>query len=78
MPIDIILEGIIVFWHPLIKELSEVFIIALQLSRESYMGFSGSTFIDVKPLQLSKTLLPIEVTLEGIYNDFIPTQPLKA
>ena len=38
--------GIIVFLHPTIKEFVAVSIIALQLSRESYIVFSLSTIIE--------------------------------
>ena len=72
------LEGITVFLQPAINAFSEVSIIALQLSRESYTVFPSSTMIDIKLLQPWKTRLPIDVTLEGIVTDVKPLQPKKA
>ena len=57
MPMDITLLGIRVLMHPLISVLVSVSIIALQLSRESYLGLSEDTAIDVRPLQLLNILI---------------------
>ncbi len=78
LPIDVTFVGITVFLHPVINVLSAALIIALQLSRESYTVLPSSTIIDVKPLQTSKALRPIDVTLEGIVNDVKPLHSLKA
>ena len=50
-PIFVTELGIIVLWHPVIRVLLSVSIIALQLLRESYLGFPFSTTIEVKPVQ---------------------------
>ena len=42
------LLGIMVFWHPQINVLVEVSIMALQLSRESYIAFPEPTLIEAK------------------------------
>ena len=57
LPIGVIELGIIVFLQPTIKVLVAVSMIALQLSRESYFGFSVSTTIFVKSLQPEYLLL---------------------
>ena len=66
--------GIIVFLHPDINVFVDVFIIALQLSRESYTVFPDSTIIDVKPLQEAKAASPMLVTLLGIVTLVKPLQ----
>ena len=53
-PMLVTLLGIIVDLQPAIRVLDEVLIIALQLSRESYVVFSSSTIIEVKPEQSLK------------------------
>ena len=50
-PMLVTLEVILVFLHPAIKVFVAVSIIALQLFRESYLAFPGSTTMEVKPLQ---------------------------
>ena len=72
------LLGIDVFLQPKIMVLVEDRIIALQLSRLSYLVFPSSTIIEDKPGQLPKALLPILVTLAGIVIDVSPVQPLNA
>ena len=47
-PMDVTLLGMVVFLQPAISVLSEVRIIALQLSRESYSVLPSSTTIDVR------------------------------
>ena len=66
-PIVVTELGIIVLWHPVIRVLLSVSIIALQLLRESYLGFPFSTTIEVKAEHL-KASLPIDVTELGIVN----------
>ena len=77
-PMLVTLLGIIVFSHPLINLLVEVFMIALQLSRESYTGFPSFTTIDVRRLQPMKASSPMLVTLFGISIDVRRLQPMKA
>ena len=55
--IVVTLLGIFVFEHPFIKVLVAVSIMALQLSRESYLELSLLTLIEVKPLQPQYLLL---------------------
>ena len=71
------LLGITVFLQPVINVFVDVFIIALQLSRESYTVFPDSTIIDVKPLQEAKAASPMLVTLLGIVTLVKPLQPEK-
>ena len=49
-PMLVTLLGIIVFWQPAIRVFVSVSIIALQLSRESYLVFPVSTLMEVRPL----------------------------
>ena len=77
-PIDVTELGIIVLLHPTRRALLSVSIIALQLLRESYLGFPFSTTIDVKPEQPLKALMPIDVTELGMVTDVKPVQPKKA
>ena len=58
-PIEITLVGIVVFWQPAISVLDSVSIIALQLLRESYLGFPASTLILVRSLQLEYLQLAV-------------------
>ena len=72
-PILVTLEGMIVFLQPAISVLDLVSIIALQLSRESYLGFLSSTIILVRlrqPCNPSSML----VTLEGMVIEVRPEQ----
>ena len=77
-PMQVTLLGMIVFMHPLINVFVAVFIMALQLSRESYFVFPNSTLIDVKPLQPAKALSPMLVTLSGMVMEVRALQLLKA
>ena len=52
--------------HPCISVLVAVSIIALLLSLESYIPFSGSTLIEAMPTLLENAPSPIWVTLEGM------------
>ena len=74
----VMFSGIFVFLQPTINLLFFVSIIALQLSLESYLEFPSSTMIEVNPLQPSKTLLPIVLTLAGIVIAVSPVQLKKA
>ncbi len=66
------LLGIIVFLHPAINVLVAVSMMALQFSRESYLGLLESTFIDVRLEQLPKAKYPILVTLLGMVIEVKP------
>ena len=52
-PILVTLFGMTVFLHPAIMVLDAVSIIALQLSRESYLGLPLSTLMEVRLLQFA-------------------------
>ena len=69
LPIEVTELGITVFIHPQTIAFVLVFIIALQLLRESYCVFPLSTTIEVKPLQPMKAQLPMEVTELGMVNE---------
>ena len=58
-PIEVTVLGIIVLLHPEISVFVAVSIIALQLSRESYLLLPLSTVIDVKLGQATKNARPI-------------------
>ena len=77
-PIDVTELGIIVFLHPKISVFVAVSIIALQLSRESYLLLPLSTVIDVKLGQATKNALPIEVTELEIAIEVKLEQPRNA
>ena len=77
-PILATLLGIIVFLHPAIKVFVAVSIIALQLSRESYIELLSSTIIEVRPLQELNALLPMLITLLGMVTDVSLEQPENA
>ena len=64
----------IVFLQPERSVFVAVSMIALQLLRESYIIFPLSTTIEVKPLQLAKARLPIEVTELGTVTEVNPPQ----
>ena len=70
--------GIIVFMHPTTTVFVFVYIIALQLSRESNIVFPDSTIIVVSPKQPSNALYPISVTEFGIVMLVRPEQPENA
>ena len=70
--------GITVFLHPTINVFVFVFIIALQLSRESYFVFPDSTSIVVRPEQPEKALEPMLVTEFGMVTLVRPEQSENA
>ena len=53
-PMLVTLLGMVVFGQPAINVLLSLSMIALQLSRESYLGLLGATTIDVKLEQPEK------------------------
>lgn len=59
LPIDLTELGMIVFLQPAIKVLLAVSIIALQSSRESYIGLAPCTVILVREGQSENTIFPI-------------------
>ena len=71
-------SGITVFWHPVIRLLLAVWIIALQLLRLSYIGLSFATVMEVNPLHPVKAFPPIEVTEFGMVMEVSPLHPRKA
>ena len=77
-PMEVTLLGIIVDLHPAISSLVDVLIIALQLLRESYTIFPFSTTIEVRPEQLEKAELSMDVTLVGMVTEVRPEQDWKA
>ena len=70
--------GITVFLHANIILLVAVSITALQLSRESYLGFPVSTIIDVRPLQSENALPAMFLTELGMVMLVSPVQPENA
>ena len=70
--------GITVFLHPTINVFVFVFIIALQLSRESYFVFPDSTSIVVRLEQPENAQPPMLVTEFGMVTLVKPEQPRKA
>ena len=77
-PMLVTLLGIVVFLQPVIKEFDTFSIIALQLFRESYLGFLSSTFIELNPLQPENADWPMSEMLLGIVNAFRPLHPENA
>ena len=67
--------GMIVLLQPTINLFVDVCIIALQLSRESYVPLFLSTVTEVSPEQPQKAYLPIEVTELGMVTEVSPEQP---
>ena len=74
-PMLVTLLGITVDLHPTINLFVSVSIIALQLSRESYLSLPLSTSIKVNPEQPEKAEEPMLVTLLGIVTEVKPEQP---
>ena len=72
------LLGIVVDWHPAIRVLEAVSIMALQFSRELYIVLLLSTTMEVREEQPLKAEPPMLVTLLGIVTDVRPKQSLKA
>ena len=70
--------GITVFLQPNISLLPNVWIIALQLSRESYFGLSLAIVILDSLLQLLNASLPMEVTDLPMITLVRPLHHLKA
>ncbi len=71
LPIEVTVFGITVLRQPTTKQLVDVSIIALQLSRESNTGFPGSTTISISLVQRVNGLyLDTDVTDLGIVTDF--------
>ena len=70
--------GIIVFMHPTTTVFVFVYIIALQLSRESNIVFPDSTIIVVSPKQPLNAELSMLVTEFGIVMLVRPEQPENA
>ena len=71
-------EGIFVLLHPFIRVLLWDSIIALQLLRESYLGFPSATMIEIRDVQPMKAQSSMLVTEEEMDTEFIPLQSLKA
>ena len=67
-------EGMVVVLQPATRVLLAVFIIALQLSRESYFLLPASTLTLVKPVQPANAPYPMLVTDEGILMLVKPEQ----
>ena len=70
--------GMMVFWQPAISVLESVSMIALQSSRESYIGLFASTFIKERFSQNMKAGTSMLFTLDGITMDTSLLQPRKA
>ena len=73
--IDVTELGIIVFLQPTIRVFLDVEIIALQLSRESYVILPLSTFTSDNPEQFPNAVLSINVTEFPIVTEVNPEQP---
>ena len=74
---EVTVLGMTVFLQPVIKVLDAVSMIALQLSRESYLLLPFSTTIDSKE-QYSNALLLMDVTELGIVMLVKPLHPPNA
>ena len=70
--------GMVVDWHPAIRVLVAVSIIALQLSRESYIVLPLSTTMVVREEQPANAPLPILVTELGMVMEVREEQPSNA
>lgn len=70
--------GIVVLLRPPTNLFVDVSIIALQLSRESYLTLFLSTTTEESPEQPMKVLSPMEVAEFGITTEVSPEQPEKA
>ena len=64
--------------QPTLNQYVDVYIIALQLSRESYVPLFLSTVTEVSPEQQEKADEPIEVTELGMVTEVSPEQSAKA
>lgn len=63
------------FLQPTTNLFVDVSIIALQLSRESYVPLFLSTVTEVSPEQPLKALSPMEVAEFGMVTEVSPSQP---
>ena len=75
------LEGMTVFWHPVISSLVAVAMIALQPFLESYTGLPASTVMLVRPeqsLNAPYELYTIAVTVDGMARLVRLVHPLNA
>lgn len=63
------LLGMIVLLQPDIRTLEDVFMMALQSLRESYLKLFASTLINLRPVQPVKASSPILITFLGIAMD---------
>ena len=70
--------GMMVDWHPAIRVLEAVSIMALQFSRESYTVFPLSTTIEVRAEQRSNADPPMLVTELGMVMEVREEQPANA
>ena len=70
--------GMVVFLHPDISVFDDVSMIALQLFRESNLGFNESTVIEVRLVQPAKTSSSMVVTLLGMVIEVRQVQCMKA
>ena len=80
-PMLVTLEGMTVFWHPVISSLVAVAMIALQPFLESYTGLPASTVMLVRPeqsLNAPYELYTIAVTVDGMAKLVRLVQPLNA
>ena len=77
-PMEVTLFGINEFLQPAIKVLVDVSMMALQLSRESYVVLPDATVIVVKLMLPAKGVVKISFTVLGIVTDIIPVHSLKA
>jgi hypothetical protein len=71
-------DGITVLLQPAISVFEDVSMIALQLSRESYVVFPSSTIIEVRALHPLYAVLSMFVTLLGIVIEVRALQYWKA
>lgn len=77
-PITVMVVGMIVFLHPTINSFCAVSIIALQLSRESYVVLPDSTTILVKPEVPANASFPMVLTEFGMVSEDISEHELNA
>ena len=78
IPIEVTLLGIIVAEQPALRQLLLVSIMALQLSRESYVVLPSSTMMEVRLLQPEKAEPPMLATLSGMVMEVRLLQPENA
>lgn len=78
LPISVTEVGIMVPLHPINRVFDVVSIMALQLSRESKIGFPSSTDNEVRFMHPEKTYFPMVFTELGIVTDLKPIQSQKA